>query len=136
MIELASNSFPNETYPNLSFMLADARMLPFNNQFDIVFSNAALHWVRDHRPVLSGIKKCLKTDGRMFLQMGGKGNAASVFSVLDRILSEKKWQDYFSGFEFPYGFHDPELKTYPLDKDGNVHVGMVRLEVEAINKPA
>jgi len=196
MIESAGRHFPIETHSNLSFQLADARQLPFREQFDVIFSNAALHWVIDHQPVLSGIHNSLKAKGRMLLQMGGKGNAESVISVLETIIANDEWISYFSDFEFPYGFHDPEtyaqwlgkaglnpvrielipkdmsfenkdglsgwirttwlpytnrvpgdLKTeligqlvdtyvekYPEDSDGNIHVQMVRLEVEAIKK--
>jgi trans-aconitate methyltransferase len=194
MIESAGTHFPTDTYSNLSFQLADARKLPFKEQFDIVFSNAALHWIIDHQPVLSGIHNSLKSKGRVLLQMGGKGNAESVISVLESIIAHKEWISYFSDFEFPYGFHDPEtyaqwlgkaslnplrielipkdmsfenkdglsgwirttwlpytnrvpgdLKTeligqlvdayvekYPADSGENIHVQMVRLEVEAI----
>jgi trans-aconitate methyltransferase len=38
-----------ETYPNVSFVRADARALPFERAFDAVFSNAAFHWIRRSR---------------------------------------------------------------------------------------
>ncbi len=112
MIELAGKKFMPGKHPNLSFELADARQLPFRKEFDIIFSNAALHWIKDHRPVISGIKNSLKPKGRILLQMGGKGNAESIISLLEAIIAEKEWNQYFTGFEFPYGFHDPE--TYAL----------------------
>ncbi|MEJ2544020.1 MAG: methyltransferase domain-containing protein, partial [Calditrichaceae bacterium] len=52
MIKLAQTNFPKTQYPNLSFKIGDARSFAFSNQFDLVFSNAVLHWVIDHRPVL------------------------------------------------------------------------------------
>ncbi|MHC4459685.1 MAG: class I SAM-dependent methyltransferase [Planctomycetota bacterium] len=45
MIELASERFPANKYPNLIFMVMDAVQLAFIEGFDVVFSNAALHWV-------------------------------------------------------------------------------------------
>ena len=105
MIELARTNFPNSQYPNLNFEVGDARSISFSNQFNIVFSNAALHWVIDHRPVLKNIYTCLKTAGRILLQMGGKGNAADIIAVLDEMRLEDKWNSYFIDFDFPYGFH-------------------------------
>ena len=93
---------------NLAFQVADARELPFDARFDVLFSNAALHWVRDHGPVLIGIARSLKADGRILLQMGGKGNAAEILSVLDEMIASEQWQPHFIGFEFPYGFHGDE----------------------------
>lgn len=108
MIHLATKSFQSGRCSNLSFKHCDARNLPFNNEFDIVFSNAALHWVKDHRPIIQGISDSLKPNGRVLLQMGGKGNAQSILTILETMIAEKQWNDYFSDFEFPYGFHDPQ----------------------------
>ena len=108
MIDLAETNYPATKYPNLSFQLADAQKLPFEQKFEVVFSNAALHWVIDHIPVLEGIYKSLRPGGRILLQMGGQGNAASVISVLDEVKAEAEWCSYFKDFEFPYGFHCPK----------------------------
>src|ERR1700735_1684664 len=39
-------------YPALQFEVAAARRLPFHNEFDAVFSNAALHWIPEAEPVV------------------------------------------------------------------------------------
>jgi trans-aconitate methyltransferase len=109
MIEFALNNFPQVRYPNLSFQVVDARRLPFKEQFDLVFSNAALHWIKDHKHLVLGIKSSLKPNGRMLLQMGGKGNAESMIAILETVIAEKEWEEYFSGFEFPYGFYSPVM---------------------------
>jgi trans-aconitate methyltransferase len=49
MIDLAKKTFSREKYPNLSFELCDACKLDFNGKFDVVFSNAALHWIPDQK---------------------------------------------------------------------------------------
>ena len=41
-----------EQYPNIEFMVCDALELPFNRQFDVVFSNAVFHWISDHNALL------------------------------------------------------------------------------------
>lgn len=104
MIGLAAGRYPSNSYSNLSFKLMDASHLSFKEYFDVVFSNAALHWVKNHKPVLNGIFKCLKSGGKILLQMGGKGNAREILSVLEEIQSHPEWQPYFSNFNFPYGF--------------------------------
>lgn len=53
----------------------DASNLTFHNTFDRIFSNAALHRISDHQPVLTGIARILQLGGSMVIQMGGKGNA-------------------------------------------------------------
>jgi trans-aconitate 2-methyltransferase len=108
MINLAKGRYSSQIYSNLHFQVEDARRLPFCDEFDVVFSNAALHWVLDHLPVLQGIARSLKCGGRILLQMGGKGNADDVISILDVMIQSKEWSMYFDGFGFPYGFYDPD----------------------------
>jgi len=193
MIALASKTFPRLKHPNLFFVIMDALHPGFRQTFDVVFSNAALHWVPDHPAMLKGAGQCLKPGGRILFQMGGRGNAADILDLLDDLMVSEKWRPYFKGFSFSYGFYGPDdyekwlpkaglkperlelipkdmtqsgkqglegwirttwlpyiqripdhlrenftsevaetyIKKHPLDADGNVHVKMVRLEVEA-----
>ncbi len=108
MIEYAAASFPRRDYPNLAFVVADASSLPFKQEFDVAFSTAALHWVKDHAPVLAGIYAALKPGGRLLLQMGGAGNAADIIQAADQIIERPEWHDYFGDFPFPYGFYGPD----------------------------
>jgi trans-aconitate 2-methyltransferase len=108
MVDMAVNRYTRERCPNVSFLLKDARELDFDEDFDAVFSNACLHWVIDHRPVLAGIRRCLKPFGRVLLQMGGKGNAATVLEAIDSVLKMSPWAKHFDGFAFPYAFYGPD----------------------------
>ncbi|WP_225587700.1 class I SAM-dependent methyltransferase [Methylomonas fluvii] len=51
MIALAQRRYPQTQHPNLAFQVMDAGNLSFAEQFDVVFSNAVLHWVKQHQPV-------------------------------------------------------------------------------------
>lgn len=129
MISLAQRTFPFEEYHNLKFQHMDARNIDFNNEFDRIFSNAALHWVKDHQPILRGMKKALKINGRIVLQMGGKGNAEEIIALLNEILLLEKWKNYFKDFEFPYGFFDAVEYEEMLER-----AGLKPIKVELIPK--
>lgn len=59
--------------------LGSAENLPYADaSFDAVFSNAALHWMRDQDAVLSGLHRVLKSRGRFVAEMGGFGNIAAI----------------------------------------------------------
>jgi len=73
----------------------------------VAFSNAALHWVKDQRRVLIRVAKALRPGGRIQFQMGGAGNARLVLAVLDKLVVQERWQQWFTGFDFPYGFYHP-----------------------------
>ena len=108
MVSFAQKNFPAPDHPNLAFQQGDAASLDLEADFDLVFSNAALHWVMDHGPVLQGIARALKPGGWALLQMGGKGNAAQIVEVMEQVTAGDQWREYFSGMKMPYGFHGPE----------------------------
>ncbi len=105
MVTLAQASFPRNEHPNLEFLLGDASLLAFVDEFDVIFSNATLHWIMDHRPVLAGIHRSLKNRGKALLQMGGRGNAADVVEAMDHVRVLPRWRGYYEDFGFPYGFY-------------------------------
>ena len=62
----------------LDARIVDARELPFNAEFDAVFSNAALHWIPDPDAAIDGVWKALKPGGRFVAECGGAGCVASI----------------------------------------------------------
>ena len=194
MVEFAKGKFPYSRLPNAEFHEMDARQIRFKRQFDILFSNATLHWVDDHPAFLKSAAKCLRPGGRLVVSCGGKGNAHDVFLALRPVMRLKRWRDYFRKMPAPYFFHSPGeyrkwlqqfglrcnevrlapkdaiyagrdgfatwlrttwlpytqqvpatareefiaavtdryLAKHPPDADGQVHVRMVRLEIDAV----
>lgn len=113
MIHFARENFPSERFPNLIFKVMDAKNLGFNGEFDVVFSNASLHWVIDQLSVLKGIKKSLRPSGKILLQMGGRGNVDRALEIVETMIKSRKWNRYFTNSSFPYGFYGPEeYKTW------------------------
>ena len=129
MIELANQRFPSKTHPNLFFILKDAKDINFNCEFDLIFSNACLHWVTDHLPVLKKIKKSLKPSGQILFQMGGKGNAEHIIEVMDLVIEQAEWHAFFNNFKFPYGFCSPDEYRGWLTK-----LGFTSIRAELVTK--
>ena len=73
-------------YPARQFVLADAARMEFNNEFDAIFSNAALHWMLDSEAVAGGIARALKRNGRLVAEMGGKGNIAEIERAIQDVV--------------------------------------------------
>jgi trans-aconitate methyltransferase len=118
MVRHAAEHFPASAYPNLAFAQADARALRFDRAFTFVFSNAALHWIRDHRPVVAGIARALAPGGRCLLQMGGRGNVADVIRAFTEVAGAPEWRAYYEGFESTYGFHgDDDYRRWLTEAD-------------------
>lgn len=67
----------------IDVQVVDGQSLAFNGEFDAVFSNAALHWMkRDPQAVIDGVHCALRRGGRFVAEMGGDGNVAAIRSAL------------------------------------------------------
>ena len=64
MIDFASSHFGPAIVPNLRFEVNDARHLPFHEEFDLVVSFNALHWVPQQEEALRSIHAALNPSAR------------------------------------------------------------------------
>lgn len=73
----------------LEVELYRADELPYSNQFDAVFSNAALHWISaaSQPASLTHIYQSLHSGGRFVAEMGGQGNIAAIRVALQSVLA-------------------------------------------------
>jgi trans-aconitate methyltransferase len=96
----------------------DAREIKFERTFDLLFSNAALHWVDDHEKILRGAASVLKPGGRLIVSCGGKGNAQDVYVALRPEIRLKRWREFFRKMPTPYFFYAPGDYEKWLPKTG------------------
>ena len=73
----------------LEAQLMDGQALPFDEEFDAVFSNAALHWMKEMEKVIDGVLRALKPGGRFVAEMGGKGNIEHIEKATLRALRKR-----------------------------------------------
>lgn len=74
----------------LDARVMNAYHLTFSNEFDAVFSNAALHWMkRDPDAVIQGVRRALKPSGRFAAEMGGHGCVAAIVVALCATLEKR-----------------------------------------------
>jgi trans-aconitate methyltransferase len=73
-------------YPELNFEIGDAMEFKVSEPFDAVFSNAAIHWMKDQNAVASSIWRALKMRGRFVAEFGGKGNIEKLRTALRHAL--------------------------------------------------
>lgn len=66
----------------LDVRLMDGEALTFDHEFDAVFSNAALHWMRRPEQVIAGVRRALRPKGRFVAEFGGHGNVAAITTAL------------------------------------------------------
>ena len=108
MIAFASSHFAPTARSNLRFEVADARLLPFRNEFDLVVSFNALHWLPEQEAPLRSIRSAMKAHGRAILRLVPKGERRSLEDVAEDTRRSSRWEAYFQDFQDPYLHLTPE----------------------------
>lgn len=95
---------------------ASAERLPYEDaRFDAVFSNAALHWVRDHDAMLGQVSRVLRPGGRFVAEMGGHGNIAAIRVALLAVLAQHGYGDREDGVNY---YPTPDAYRRRLEQHG------------------
>jgi len=95
----------------------DAQNMKFENEFDAIFSNAALHWMIDAERVLESVSKALKKGGRFIVEMGGKGNIEKIENAIFEIAGK-------------FGFKAKKIWFFPSEEDERVLLEKYGLKVK------
>jgi trans-aconitate methyltransferase len=67
----------------------NAEELTFNEEFDAVFSNAVLHWIKRADPMISSVYRALKPGGRFVAECGGHGCINKIRTALVQALDRR-----------------------------------------------
>jgi len=73
----------------LDARVMNAESLGFDAEFDAVFSNAALHWMKHADDVIAGVWRALKLSGRFVAECGGYGCVATIKAALVAALDRR-----------------------------------------------
>ena len=95
-------------YPTISFHVMDATTMTFEQEFDFLFSNATLHWIKDAKHVAEAMYQSLKPGGKMVIEFGGKGNVETITNELIKQIHTHGLPFYSS--DFPWYF--PSISEY------------------------
>jgi trans-aconitate 2-methyltransferase len=95
---------------NLRFLLMDINELDFSEEFDVVFSNATLHWVKDHRRMLQRVRRALRPGGVLRFDFAGEGNCSHFFRVVREAMARPEFARHFAGFVWPW--YMPSVTEY------------------------
>jgi trans-aconitate methyltransferase len=79
----------SEKYPSIPFILDDGETFRTNERYDAVFSNAALHWMKNAGNVVESIEQALHPGGRFVAEFGGKGNVQTVIRGIEEVFNQE-----------------------------------------------
>lgn len=102
----ASKGMIEEALPkaetNLCFQRLDINDLDFVEEFDLIFSNATLHWIKDHQRLLRNAHKALRPSGRLRFNFAGDGNCQVFFAVVREAMELDQFRPFFAEFQWPW----------------------------------
>ena len=96
-------------YPNLNFVEGNAECFTVQEPLDAVFSNAALHWMKNAEDVVQCVHDALRPGGRFVAEFGGKHNVGTVVQAISEVLME---QGIDAGTRSPWYF--PSIGEYSV----------------------
>lgn len=95
---------------NLRFILMDIYVIKFKDEFDVIYSNATLHWVKDHQRLLRNVFKALRKGGLLRFNFAADGNCSHFFKVIRKAMEREEFASYFKGFVWPW--YIPSVDEY------------------------
>ncbi|WP_246234942.1 class I SAM-dependent methyltransferase [Bacillus aquiflavi] len=103
-------------YPNLLFHGKNVTKLEEVAKYDAIFSNAALHWVKEAKTAVGKMFQVLKPGGRLIVELGGAGNIASIVQAIKATIEEMQLE--YREDQFPWYFPTPLAYHALLEQAG------------------
>ncbi|RNC76986.1 hypothetical protein DA717_12815 [Piscirickettsiaceae bacterium NZ-RLO2] len=102
---------------NLNFKVQSASNISYKNEFDLIVSFSALHWVHDQKNVVTNIGHALKKGGEARLVCYPQH--PDLWQAVEEVSFSNTWQEYFTGYK------NPHQNAYVEDyRDGAIQGGM------------
>ncbi|AXX92281.1 SAM-dependent methyltransferase [Malaciobacter molluscorum LMG 25693] len=113
-VDLSENMVEKTKSKGIEASVKSVTSLDFQNQFDAVFSNAVLHWVKNSELAIQKINQALKKEGRFVAEFGGYGNIKSLTDAMQIVFNNHSWGKFNNPWVF---FSDIEYKEF-LENNG------------------
>jgi trans-aconitate methyltransferase len=121
---------------NVELVEADFAQVKLPTKLDVIFSNAALHWVHDHAQVFQHFWDMLNCDetkgGQLLIQCGGYGNLQRILAILRRVMEFNEFKEYFASFNQSWYFAKPDDTSKLLGEIGYVST-KIHLHNDCVN---
>lgn len=85
----------------ISFFVMDALELDAKDKYDLVFSNATLHWITNSRKMYTLLYNALKPGGKLAVHQGGHGSYEGLHRIVRQAYKNLGFEKYFKDWTFP-----------------------------------
>jgi trans-aconitate 2-methyltransferase len=115
MYKQALENIKESKITNVNIAQCDAFNIDYNDEFDAVFSNSAIHWIYNLEKMYNKIYKALKNGGKIMIQTALKENNPLIDAAY-KLRDEPEFKRYFKTLRLPWRFLS-EAETQKLLKD-------------------
>jgi len=84
--------------------------LRLEDKYDLIFSNAALHWIKNHQKLYEKLSVILNENGTIRFNFAADGNCSYFFNIINQTIQKEEYRDYFKDFVWPWFM--PTLDQY------------------------
>jgi trans-aconitate 2-methyltransferase len=116
--EMLAKAIPSAIPGRLDFVQADIACWSPKESVDLIVSNAALHWIRDHDSLLSRLAEMLTPDGILAVQMPNRFGTPSQ-TAIEETASKPPWASSLKGV----GLHQESVMPLPWYVDRLLGLG-------------
>jgi trans-aconitate 2-methyltransferase len=96
--------------------------LSVEKTFDVVFSTAVFHWIKDHECLFANLFRALRPGGVLLAQCGGGPNLKKVRERADKVRSLPQFALFFENWERIWEYPMPEVESQRLRMAGFIEV--------------
>lgn len=99
-----------QSFENVEILQSSFTEIALPEKVDVIFSNSALHWVKDHRKAFQSFWEKLKAmsnndnDSQLLIQCGGYGNLQQIIQLVEKITHLDQFKRYFVDWKQPWYF--------------------------------
>ena len=117
---------------SVHFFVQDAETFSAENTYDLIFSNATLHWARDGRRMYKILYDALKKNGSIAVHQGGYGCYRGLHGLVHKAIVEAHLTDYFADWSYPIFYPKKEEMEQILRSIGFLSVRIVCVESDGM----
>ena len=103
MIDQAKVNIANYGISNIEIIHGDAIQITYQDEFDAIFSNSAIHWIKNLELMYEKLFNALKKDGRILIQTGLKSINSTVKTIY-KLVTLKKYRSALKDFKNPWRY--------------------------------
>ena len=107
------------------FYQKNAITIDYEKKYDLIFSNATLHWVTEAKEMYGKLFKALKPEGKLAVHQGGFRSYFGLHKVVLQAIHNLNFDRYFENWEYPIYYPTSDEMEHMLLEIGYEQVRVI-----------